>query len=160
MSEETARELILAYIESHNTLTLATAQDGIPWATSLFYANDDFTLYFLSEPGTRHAQYLAANARVAATIYEDYRNWREIRGIQLEGTCEVIRDPVGSARALLVYAKKYPFVGDFLRAPQELGQALSKAKWYRIKPTWVRLIDNTRGFGWKQAIDLEEGKRA
>ncbi len=158
MSEKTARELILDYIESHNTLTLATAQDGVPWATSLFYANDDFTLYFLSEPGTRHAQYLAANARVAATIYEDYQSWREIKGIQLEGICEGITDPVGSARALLVYAKKFPFIGDFLRAPQELGQALSKAKWYRIKPTWVRLIDNTRGFGWKQAIELEEGK--
>lgn len=155
MTEKTPRELILAYIESHNTLTLATAQDGIPWATSLFYANDDFTLYFLSEPGTRHAQYLGANARVAATIYEDYHNWREIKGIQLEGTCEGIIDPVASARALLVYGKKFPSVGDFLHAPQELGQALSKAKWYRIQPTWVRLIDNTRGFGWKQTIEME-----
>lgn len=155
MSENTAREAILAYIESHNTLTLATARDGIPWANSLFYASEDFTLYFLSEPGTRHAQYLAANARVAATIYEDYHNWREIKGIQLEGICEGITDPVGSARALLVYGRKFPFVGDLLRAPQELGQALARAKWYRIKPKWVRLIDNTRGFGWKQAIELE-----
>ncbi len=158
MSEKDARELILAYIESHNTLTLATTTEGIPWATSLFYSNDDFILYFLSEPGTRHAQYLAASARVAATISEDYSQWREIKGIQLEGTCEQITDPVGSARALVVYAKKFPFVGDFLRAPQELGQALAKSKWYRIKPTWVRLIDNSRGFGWKQAIELEEGK--
>jgi uncharacterized protein YhbP (UPF0306 family) len=158
MNEGKPRELILAYIASHTTLTLATAQDGIPWAASLFYANDDFTLYFLSEPGTRHAQYLAANARVAATIYEDYRNWREIKGIQLEGTCEEITDPIGTARAMMIYGKKFPFIGEFLRAPQELGQALSKAKWYRIKPKWVRLVDNSRGFGWKQVVELDQGK--
>ncbi len=155
MSDQTARELILAYIESHNTLTLATEHDGVPWATSLFYANDNWMLYFLSEPGTRHAQYLAGNSRVAATISEDYTNWREIKGIQLEGACQQVTDPIGTARALMIYAKKFPFIGDFLRAPQELGQALSKAKWYRIKPSWIRLVDNTRGFGWKEAIQLE-----
>ncbi len=157
MSETDGHRLLLAYIESHNTLTLAAAQAEVPWAASLFYANDEFTLYFLSEPETRHAQYIAANARVAGTITEDHRNWREIKGIQFEGICEVIGDPIASARALMVYGKKFPFIADLIRAPQELGQALVKARWYRIRLTWVRLTDNTRGFGWKQAIELKGG---
>ncbi len=157
MSETEARNSILAYIESHNTLTLAAAQDGVPWAASLFYANDNWTLYFLSEPGTRHAQYVATNVRVAGTISEDYRNWREIKGIQFEGTCEAVADPIAGARALMVYGKKFPFIGDLFRAPQELGQALAHARWYRIRPSWVRLVDNTRGFGWKHTIEPDGG---
>lgn len=52
---------LLAYITAHNTLTLATEQNGRPWASSLFYANDGFTLYFVSDPDTQHAKNLKGN---------------------------------------------------------------------------------------------------
>lgn len=148
------REHILAYIAAHNTLTLATEQDGRPWASSLVYANDGFTLYFVSDPETRHAKNLKGNPRVAVTIADDHREWRAITGVQLEGTCEEIGHPVDAARARAVYAAKVPFIGDLLRAPDELGPAMAKARFHRITPRWVRLIDNTRGLGHKEEIHL------
>jgi uncharacterized protein len=148
------RAHMLAYIAAHHTLTLATEQDGRPWASSLFYANDGFTLYFVSDPETQHAKNLKNNPRVAVTIAEDHRDWRAITGLQLEGTCEEIGHPVDAARALAVYATKFSFIGDLLRAPNALGSAMAKARFHRINPRWVRLIDNTRGFGHKEEIHL------
>ena len=36
-----ARADIRRMLERHNTLTLATVNDGVPWAASVFYASDD-----------------------------------------------------------------------------------------------------------------------
>ena len=149
-----ARGHMLAYIAAHHTLTLATEQDGRPWASSLVYANEGFTLYFVSDPETQHAKNLKGNPRVAVTIAEDHRDWRAITGVQLEGTCEEIGNPVEAARARAVYAAKVPFIGDLLRAPNARGSAMAKARFHRINPRWVRLIDNTRGFGHKEEIHL------
>jgi len=147
---------LLAYITAHHTLTLATEQDGRPWAASLFYANEGFTLYFVSDPGTQHAKNLKGNPRVAATIAADQGDWRAITGLQLEGTCEEIGNPVDAARALAVYGAKFPFIADLLQAPGELGSAMAGARFHKITPRWVRLTDNTRGFGHKEEIHLGE----
>ena len=144
-----ARARIIAYLGSHNTLTLATASDGIPFACSLFYVSDDLALYFVSETKTRHAQNIAINPRVSVTISEDHRDWRAITGIQLDGTCAML-GAIESARTLALYATKFPFVAT-------LGAAMAKVKFYQITPRWVRLIDNTRGFGFKEEINLDAG---
>jgi uncharacterized protein YhbP (UPF0306 family) len=135
---------ILAYLAHHNTLTLATERDGIPFACSLFYANDNFDLYFVSETRTRHAENLQSNPRVAAAIHEDYSDWRVIQGVQLEGVCAVVSDPIESARVLALYAVKFPFVA-------QLG-AMAKVSPYKVTPRWVRFVDNTRGFGFKEEL--------
>ncbi len=145
---ETAREHLLAYIAAHNTLTLATEHNGKPFAASLFYASDEFALYFVSDPKTRHADNLKSNVLIAATISEDYQDWRVIQGVQIEGVCKEIANENESVKAMQVYARKFPFVG-------ELGAAMAKIKFYKIEPTWVRFIDNTRGFGFKEEINLE-----
>ena len=54
-----------------------------PWAAAVFYANTGFALYFLSSPTSRHGRNIGGNAKAAATIQEDYSDWREIKGIQL-----------------------------------------------------------------------------
>ncbi len=150
MDEEEARGHILAFVAAHHTLTLATVSGGLPWATSLFYAHDDLTLYFVSDPHTRHAQNLAIDPRVAATIHEDYCDWRSIRGVQLEGVCDQLRNPAEIAHALKVYAARFPFIADLVRAPRELGSAMTKARFYKIEPSCLWLTDNTRAFGSKE----------
>ncbi len=152
--ENESRERILAYLATHNTLTLATAIDGKPWANAAFYANDGFTLYFVSDPKTRHADHLKQNANVAGTIQDEQKDWRLIQGIQLEGHCEELKTAIEVAKALAVYAGKFPFIIDLLRAPKEIASAMAKARWHKITVTWIRLIDNTRGMGFKEEINM------
>ena len=155
MNDQAAHDEILEFLALHNTLTLATERDGIPWAASLFYAHDGLTLYFISDRQARHAQYLASNPRIAATINQDCHTWSEIKGLQIAGLCEEVVRPADIAWALKIYTARFSFLANLLQAPPELGAAMAKATFYRIKPNWVRLVDNSRGFGWKQAIRFD-----
>jgi len=89
MSDE-LRQQVLTYLQSHNTMTLATVGSDGPWAAGLFYVNDGFDLYWLSDPDTQHSRNIAHNPHVAVTIHEDYRDWRIIQGIQMEGAAEQV----------------------------------------------------------------------
>ena len=146
MEKDDTRARVIAYLEAHNTLTLATENNSIPFACSLFYVNDELDLYFVSETKTRHALNIEENFSVGVTISEDHRDWLTIQGIQLDGTCEAL-GAVQTARPLALYVKKFPFVAT-------LGAAMAKVKFFKITPRWVRFIDNTRGFGFKEEIDL------
>ncbi len=154
MTEKLA-ETILKYLQTHNTLILSTVLDNRPHATPLFYVNLNFDLYFVSEPKTRHCSDLTSNPKVAAAITEDYQNWQEIKGIQLEGQAERVSSGLEKARVMAAYLKKYPFAGDFLKAP-ELLQQLSKFSIYKIKPTTIWFLDNAKGFSNRETLELTD----
>ncbi len=153
MSEE-LKQQILDYIEHHNTMTLATCQADIPWAATVFYASDGLRLYFFSAPDSRHCQNLAANARVAATIQEDYHDWRKIKGIQLEGTVVSMESLIEKGKAMVIYAKKFPEAMTVFANPASglFYKAFLKVKFYCVAPERVFYIDNEQGFGKRQEL--------
>jgi len=138
------RQRMLAYMRGHVTMTLATACDGQPRAATVFYANDGFDLYFISDPDSVHSQDLLANPRVFVTISQDYADWQAIQGIQLSGQAELLED---ATRAGDVYAAKFPFVAGFPAAA---------ITYWKIAAQWVRLVDNTIAFAHKDEIDLTQ----
>ena len=152
------RQQILAYMESHNTMTLGTCQSDVPWAATVFFASDDFKLYFFSAPDSRHCQNLAANPRVAVTIQEDYRDWRQIKGIQLEGRVARVDSLIEKGKALAVYARKYPEVMKIFTdsGSGALYQAFLKVKFYCVAPERVFYIDNEQGFGKRQELNIRD----
>ena len=81
---------ILNYLESHNALSLATVDDDLPHAASVFYVNIGYDLFFISSPDSQHGRNLMTNSHVSATINEDYANWADIKGLQLKGRVEQI----------------------------------------------------------------------
>ena len=116
MSEVTAdpetdiRNRALQYVADHHTVSLATqGPDGL-WAATVFYANIEFALYFLSEPKTRHAQNIATRTAVAATINEDYSDWREIKGIQMEASCQEVHGVRETGRESAIDRGKEPLL--------------------------------------------------
>ena len=158
------RQSILAYLETHNVMTIASCNQNVSWAAAVFYASDEFDLYFFSNPKSRHGVNMTANAVVSAAIHEDYRDWRAIRGIQLEGRAERLRSLKLQARFWEVYLKKFPFVKQFFPVGGQAGglrdmlQAkLSGIRLYRIVPQTVYYIDNSRGFGYRERLDLSGG---
>jgi uncharacterized protein YhbP (UPF0306 family) len=157
MSEELKRQVI-AYLESHNTMTLATSADNYPWAATVFYASEDLRLYFFSAPDSRHGQNLAANPHVAVTIQEDYHDWRKIKGIQLEGTVAPVDSIGAKAKAMAVYAGKYPEVIKLFSNPASglFYKAFLKVRFYCVVPEKLFFIDNERSFGKRQELVIEQ----
>lgn len=151
MSEK-LRDDVLAYLASHHVITLATSDGQSTWAAAVFYVNDGLDLYFLSSPASQHGRHIAANPRVAGTIHEDYHDWREIKGIQLEGDVRVLSgDEETHARAL--YGAKFPVVGQIAKAPTVIVKALAKVSWYRLRPRRLFYIDNSKGFGKREELE-------
>lgn len=146
---------VRAFLAKQCTLSLATiSPDGPPQAANLYYAEtDDLSLYFISVPGSRHAANIARDPRVAATIHADSTTWRDIRGLQLEGTCARVTG-AQRARAWAHYTAKFPFV----LADAALARALHKVNVYRITPRWLRWIDNAAGLGHNQEWALIDGE--
>lgn len=154
-----ARDDIRRMLECHNTLTLATVREGLPWAATVFYASDErLNLYFVSDQRTRHAQDMVTDSRVALAIDADVDNWNEVRGLQIEGRAV----PVEGAerdRALALYLAKFPSVRGLFEAPRSadeetIAERLRTAAFWRVMPRLIRLIDNGRGFGFRVELRL------
>lgn len=155
---ESLRQQILDYLQSHNTMTLATSANDLPWAATVFYASDGMQLYFFSAPESRHCENLATNPRVAVTIQEDYKDWREIKGIQLEGRVVPVDGVIEKAKAMTIYARKYPDVIQLFTDPTSgvFYKAFLKVKFYCVRPDRVLYIDNSQGFGKRQEWIVEK----
>ena len=156
-------QIVLEYMRNHNTMTISTCGEDGPWATALFYVNDRLNLYFLSDPKTLHCRNIAANPVVAATINEDYHDWRKIKGIQLKGRVEMVSGAREKAFAFAIYTKKYPFVKEFFSSPAALTKAMftkvTSTTFYKLTPERVLFLDNERGFGRREEILLSGASR-
>jgi len=146
------RDQALAYVAGHNVATLATHGDQGPWAAAVFYVSDGFTLTFLSSSRTRHASDLETNPQCAVAIHEDYKDWPEIKGLQMEGD---VRTLTGSKRlsAIARYGSKFPVVSA-QHAPDLIRAALEKVSWYEFTPTRCFFIDNSQSFGHRDEIQI------
>jgi uncharacterized protein YhbP (UPF0306 family) len=136
------------FLAAHSTMTLATVNaDGLPEASSLFYATDDDTLIWVSGQRSRHSLNLVARTSAAITVHNETWNWTEIAGLQLEGEASLIPLGLGRERAWEVYKTKFPFVEEFV-------DEISRSEFYRFVPHWIRLIDNSVRFGYREEIDM------
>ena len=126
----------------------------------MFYAADDrFRLYFLSSPTSRHSQNIARDGRVAVTVQADGQAWQEIRGLQIEGTANEVRGAGELAQALATFARRFDFAAGLLAGaadgPAALRGPIAGSRFYVVQPAWIRMIDNTQGFGHKEEFTLD-----
>jgi len=150
------KQQVVDYLKNHNTMTLATCAGDTPWAATVFFASEALKLYFFSAPESRHCQNLAQNARVAVTVQEDYKEWRKIKGIQLEGRVELVDGVLEKGKAMAVYALKYPEVIKLFTDPSSgiFYKAFLKVKFYCVIPEKLYFIDNEQGFGKRQELPI------
>jgi len=93
-----------------------------------------------------------------STIQADGQDWRAITGLQIEGRAQVVSTPEEWRVAYETFRAKFPFVGEAWQgegsAAPILAGPLARSRFYRITPHWIRLIDNTLGFGHKDELRL------
>ena len=158
MSDE-ARAGIRQMLAAHHTLTLATVSASGPWSATVFYASDDdFNLYFVSDHRTRHARDMVSRPDVALAINADVDNWNDVRGLQIEGVAARVTG-VERAQALALYLAKFASVKALFETPRSvdertIAERLRDTDFWRVTPRFIRLIDNGRGFGFKQELRL------
>ncbi len=133
---------IVDFIKRHHVLTLATvSSEGEPYCAACFYTYDKERnrLVFTSDDTTRHAQEMLQNAKVACSITLETRVVGKIQGVQICGIAERGNDSDKAA-----YIKRFPYA---LVAPLTI---------WVITPTFIKLTDNTLGFGKKLIWNSQE----
>ncbi|MEM8739518.1 MAG: pyridoxamine 5'-phosphate oxidase family protein [Planctomycetota bacterium] len=151
MSAETfaVDQEIELFLATCRTASLATVSpDGQPHAANVQYAHDSgWCLNWISSPAAAHSRHLDANPRGAVTVYAHQDVPELIHGVQMHGKVDLViaHGQAEWHRIWDLYTAKY----DFVNSLPQMRTAAEKQKFYRFRPTWVRWIDNRRGFGWK-----------
>ena len=128
-------------------MVLATVSaEGSPRATSLyFYADDELRLYWLSSADSVHSRNIERVGGVAAAIHASATDWRNLRGVQIEGVASVAAH---REDCLLKYRAHFGLTGP------ELEPVIARSDLYVLTPRWMRYIDNTVEFGFKRDFVL------
>ena len=128
-------------------MTLATGDEGSVWANEVIYVFDDaLNVYWISDPNVRHSQSILRHPQVAGVITVS-RPGEDNFGIQFSGTAEKIEGPRFDL-AVKHYLKRKK------SAPREDQDILEGDSWYRLRPTFIELIDEKHHGFEKQKIML------
>ena len=154
MDREALRAEIEAFLAAHHTVSLATVDDqGAPHAANLLYALGGLTMYWMSDTGTRHSRHIEARPQVTATVAPDFADFRLIRGVQIFGRARRLAgvESLATARRMV---SRYGFLAELANGPAALRAAFEKAGFYCLEPERITLIDNSKGFGHKETLEL------
>jgi len=135
------------FLASHRTASLATVDaQQHPHGANIQYVHDpDLCLYWVSSPDSAHSQHLLSRPCVALTIYDHDDAALQIHGLQMRGHAQPLTDSTDRMNAQQRYLSKFT---DLANHPN-LCAAVDAQTFYRFTPTWLRWIDNRRGFGFK-----------
>ena len=125
-------------------MTVATLRaDGWPQATTVGYANDGLTLYFLCGLNSQKAANLARDNRLSLTIDHDASQLLEISGLSMAARAEAVVDASEGEKALRILMEKYPPQDDLpLPMPK-----FAEVRIFRVIPTVISILDYSKGFG-------------
>ena len=161
-SVEGIQENAIKMLQDHHTVTISTTDEKSVWSATVFYVSDEnLNLFFLSSAKSRHIQHIQKNPHVSATIYKDQKDWEKIKGIQMSG---MVIELEGTERKLAIdmYLKKYQFLDRAINNPlnddeEKIGSRFASIPFFKLKPSFIRIIDNQVSFGHKEEIKEIEG---
>lgn len=145
MSELAVDQQVETFLATCKTASLATVDEHAnPFAANIQYVHDKhWRLYWVSSMSSTHSVNIEHKHDAAVTIYAHQDDPEKIHGLQMRGTAVMLEGKLlGDAYKL--YAGKYPFV-----TGPPYDKAMKLQLFYRFTPTWLRWIDNRKGFGWK-----------
>ena len=146
--ERGQRDFVLQVLDTAQDLTLATIRpDGFPQATTVSFAHDGMVIYVGIGRHSQKAGNIRGNGKVSLTINLPYRDWREIRGLSMSGTADVLDDPREAAGAAACLERRFPAVSEW--CGPDMGH---EVVFVRIRPQMVSVIDYSKGFGHTELV--------
>jgi PPOX class probable F420-dependent enzyme len=141
MDDEIKRK-ILTLLDQHRIMTIATLRpDGWPQATTVGYASEGLTLYFLCGPDSQKAANLARDGRVSLTIDHDTPQVMEITGLSMAARAQIVTDPAEAEKVLRLLMLKYPQQSIPLPMPSPADVRI-----FRVTPMVISVLDYSKGF--------------
>jgi uncharacterized protein YhbP (UPF0306 family) len=143
-------DVIYAFLREQSTCVLSSSgAAGALHAAPLFYLPvENLDLFWLSSMSSRHSEDVAGHTDASVAIFAPTFAWKEIVGVQMEGTCSVVE---GTERKPLLNAYSERF-----HLGTVFSIAIQQSTLYRFQPRWVRYTNNRKYFGYRIEINLED----
>ncbi len=147
-------------LTNHYTISIATAAKEELWSASVFYVSDQkLNIYFISFDESKHIQGILKNKRVSATINQDVSDWMQIKGLQLQGVAYKVPEQ-HRKNILNAYRQKFDSIHELLDLPKtddekKIAKQFNSISLFCFEPHWIRLLDNSLGFGSKEEIEIK-----
>ena len=152
--DEEIRQKILTLLDQHRIMTVATLRpDGWPQATTVGYASEGLTLYFLCGPDSQKAANLARDDRVSLTIDHDTSNIMAITGLSIAGHTQAVTDLAEAGRVMQMLVRKYP---EQVALPGPMPGP-EDVRIFRVTPTVISVLDYSKGFGHTDLVSIPGG---
>lgn len=120
-------------------MQLATSIDDQPWICSVWFtADESLNIYWFSSTSRRHSKEVIKNNKVAAAIVLPQTPNDSPRGLQLQGTAELLTQEKDIDKAISIYAGRIfakEKIKEFMQDNEE------PHRFYKIKPTQFVLFD-------------------
>ena len=103
-NDDIAREVLAA--NSYVVLSTADAE-GVPWASPVWFAHEDSAeLFWVSHPGARHSQNIAARPQIAMVVFDSTAAPLTGQGVYLTATAEQLTEPDAIERGIGVFSRR------------------------------------------------------
>jgi nitroimidazol reductase NimA-like FMN-containing flavoprotein (pyridoxamine 5'-phosphate oxidase superfamily) len=128
-----------AILAANRYMVLSTADaDGRPWVSPVWFASDDgVTFLWISKPGARHSQNIAARPEIAIVVFDSSAAPYESAALYVDAVAERL-DGAERDAAVAAYSRATVAVGLPAFAPADVAEG---ARWrmYRATVTarWV-----------------------
>ena len=141
--DDALRRKILTLLDQHRVMTVATLRpDGWPQATTVGYASEGLTIYFLCGLDSQKAGNLARDNRLSLTIDHDTSQVMEITGLSMAARAQPVTDPAEAEKVIRLLMRRYPEQTSFaLPMPK-----VADVRIFRVTPVVISVLDYTKGF--------------
>jgi PPOX class probable F420-dependent enzyme len=147
--DSAARKTVLDLLRAHRLMTVATLRpDGWPQATTVGYASDGLTLYFLCAANSQKAANIARDNRISLTIDSDTDDPFAIKGLSMAARATPVTDPAEIGKILDLLLEKYP------EYKKLAGTDVTLAKFMRVTPEVISILDYSKGFGHSDLVTV------
>ncbi len=148
MDQEIRRKILLL-LDQHRTMTIAANRpDGWPQATTVGYANDGMTIYFLCGSQSQKAQNIARDNRVSLTIDHDVSDPMAITGLSMGAVAQPVCDSFEISKATELLLERYP---EYAAYPAPKADEIVIMK---VLPKVISVLDYSKGFAQTDLISV------
>ena len=152
--DDTVKQQILALLNQHRIMTLATVRpDGWPQATTVGYVNDGTRIYFLCGLESQKARNISRDDRVSATIDHDTADLMAITGLSMAAHAKRVTNREEALAVLQKLPSKYP-EQPTLPGPMPGPDDVCI---YELIPVVVSVLDYSKGFGHTDLVTWQGG---
>jgi uncharacterized protein YhbP (UPF0306 family) len=145
------KQRIIEVLEKGYLLSIGTIDEGGPWVSDVRYvSDDDFKIYWMSDPACRHSLAIEKNPKVGATVEINFNFGTPNLGLQISGKVKKLGMIISPSLAIKYMTRRGK------PKPSQISSILKSGySWYELTPEFIELNDEENfGFDNKQKMIL------